>query len=256
MTNKTGGPDFQSGQPNALEIANRISSPNAANFGGMLRRSGRMIYEDHLTDASATARWTISVSGAGGSVTMDNTKSFAGANSVKLLTGAVSGNNAGVDKIIPAFISKFGLDALVFFQATPSWTLDFIIRYSPLFTATSQRRIDGGIRLQSDGGAGISLLYLSNPASYSFTLVSSNFYFPGNAGWHEVKVTADPVNLRLGQFSLDGTTFDLSNIVGGMSTGNASADFPSVDVSALLITNKASAETVWLDEILVTTDEP
>lgn len=247
------------------EVANRIT----LGAGGGLSRSGNWIFYDAFDDAQALARWDASATG-GGTVTLANTIIYRGTQAVKFLTAAAISNQCTLQRAIPVSpVNKFGVEFMFRPQTQANWELRFILthNYLPLQTGSG-----GGFQTARVYIAkGDDLTVLDETVTVTYGTASST----NNSGrlpriqagfWHNIKLTFDPSvvagplggigqygTLRLNNYILDLSGFPLQS---GTLITPKSTDLQYTQFLIAFRNNEALAKEAWLDDIIITNNEP
>ena len=218
------------------ELAARLGSIDT------FERQGTVFHMDNMEHT--LGNWVIGIDGAGGAVTRSTQSYLSGTSSCKILTGAVGGNYANITKRLPyPVISRNGMEANVALVGD-DFLFDMMIDYS---TGTALKRY--GIRFDEPD----SELQIHTPEDSYETFETNIDLIRTEKAFNFIKLVIDAVNEKYVRLIINETTYDLSayapeTIVTGISK--------SIYTHFTLVTAAAASKTCYIDNVIITTNEP
>lgn len=212
--------------------------------------NGRIIYFDAMQGAPAD-RWTVNA----GTAAVDATKSVRQSQSYKLTTAATIGSPAEITKGVPLSVpasGHVGLEASFLWSNTgATWTTGFNLNIQSGFNLPMRRFF-----CQLVKAAGVYTLQLSNIAgSWQTVYTLQGFGIFANT-WFNMKLVGDLNTGAYASLTFSGQPIVLpvgiSSPPQGLQTGDGC--FFGLDFSHT--TNTTTAESLNLDDIVATVDEP
>lgn len=234
---------------NAIEAAARMMKGIPG-----LHREGSVLFVEDFEGTTPLSHWSLNPS-VGGSVAIDGTISHSGAASCKFVVAAGGGLQTEILKAFPATPDVLGIrtmfrptaanaaSAYDLYLALNVWSgLAGIpsrygyLKFSRLTNGTKTLAVANGINPDA---------FLENPLIMGF--VADIF----TDVWHDLKVTLNPATGQMVKGYLDGKTYDLSPYPMKATSGiNTSGMIVQPDI--YLVNRAAFAESLWLDDIVVT----
>lgn len=236
------------GQPDFSTTAPKTTVYSLVDLGELAARLGSIVTHDRRGDVvllddfeSGLEGWEIITNGANSAVALTSTRYRSGGFSIKLVTGAVNGNYASIRRHVPYPVTgRFGYELSWASGSTPFYH-GFNIGF---YTGTTLYRgiieyvpSTGGIRYTSGGGT----TYFGTPG-----LVLSTSLF------NVLKVVIDMEGRNYVRCILNETEYSLADIALQSSASGAS---PHMYVDYLIYTT-AGAKTVYVDDAIITQNEP
>lgn len=240
------------------ELAARITGVGL----GQLHRTGApQLVREGFEDATAlTARWNVFA--ATGAVTI-GAMAFSGPGSCKFVTGAAIGNFNSISRLFAGYPTAYGIDIMVGLYdtggaASEGFTVEIEGVFSPGLGNGNKKSPDVLLENKA-GGGGLWDLYFFDGAGKQTLLSGIQLIAETNPvkqpAWHNLKVVFDPVANLYKAIYLDQLAFDVSGYTlsdyGAQSYSGVSI-LPAVSVR----NTSANAHTVYVDDVIVTRDEP
>lgn len=205
-------------------------------------RRGDVIWLDDFEEG--IIKWATEVSGAAGAVTADTSRARNGAVSVKVVAGLTEGQESGIQKSLPfVALSPFGFEVSA---SLPS--ADFYLRLR-LVVYTGTAWYEAAIRYWSPT---TTFQYLDSSGVWQ-NLAPVYGVGAGAAMWNSFKLVADFTTFKYVRFIANGRTYLLTGLA--LQTG-ASSTTPSIFVAAKLSAANAVAVSAYLDDVIITQNEP
>jgi len=217
-----------------------------------LNPTGKVFWQDDFEQytAAVTEKWTQNA----GTISFDTTKPFRGKNAMKLLTGAVAGNVATAAKIFGLmpeerlgmefwFLSQSGVAnirriafEIQYFDGTN------IHYFSPFWVGT-----EGGLQQKwKYVGAAWAELDIPSGAQKLYVEAASPI-------WHHLKATVDVQKDEYLKLICDEKTFNLRGLD---CTVDVDASLPQFYITIFIITETATAISLFVDDLILTDQEP
>lgn len=238
-----GSPDFNQ-QPTAAPTSNQGETPNRVLMGGGSNsQSGRWLWASGFE--SGLAEWYIAASRF---VALDSSIAYQGANSATLTTQAIANDYARLLKILMPYGSSFGLEmafaiGLEFFQ----YEISFII----LGKNKAAGQAQGNIIITVNPGVSANLYYV-NSANARVLISSIKGQFETAAfAFRYIKIVYDPMENLYKRVYFNRTIFELN--VPGRYIGGAD-ETSTFDI--MVTTLAADSVKMWIDNVIITADEP
>jgi hypothetical protein len=239
-----GHPDWGAGAPGNLvaslsdmaELAVRLGSPVS------YYRTGRVLY---MTDAEASLGSLSAITvNLGSSVTPYNGTAFAGDRSIRLQTDGSNVDTVSVLKTIHLHpTSNLGAE-WAFSTSSTGIALAFNV-----FCRTGSHLIQFEIVYDQASG---SLYYLNG--SSSLVLIATGFLISTTyKAFSFLKLVVDPVGGKYVRLMLNQRLYDLSAI---LAPSSVSVSAEGIDVELSLSNGAPAVKAVFLDNFIITTDEP
>lgn len=227
--------------------------------GGSNARSGRWIwatgFESGLAEVDPFAA-------AGGTLpTIDTTKAYMGKQSLKIQHAAVVGAYGNVRKylyspVVPeAENSRFGLESMmaIFIDNKPmriSWRMVTQLPQNLFPNVYCEYRI----RLEVIGNGDGDLYYFNNAGAYTLIAPVDAYLFNLPTMFHYSKLVIDANTGLYSKFIFDNAAYDLSGIQCRQLAGTAPYLYNEIQYESR--TAVANVAGVWIDNVVITADEP
>ncbi len=238
-----GGPDYGVGAPKATIYSLQDMAELAVRLGSIVSfdRRGDVIWLDDFEDG--IIKWQAFLGGVGSAIASDTTMARNGAKSAKLTTAALADDNVHLTKyMVYPVLSSMGFE-ISWSTVESTWEIDLMIGIWDGTTAYSGMveidQEDGVLRVWGDDGL-----------PHTFGTIS---YYLTYHMWHTAKVVIDAVAKKYKRFILDSVEYDLSDYAVG---GSALVAPKRMTVDALFRTRAAAAKSLYLDDAIVTQNEP
>lgn len=228
--------EYQGGDPvNNAELAARLGSIHTFD------RRGEVIFQDDFEDG--ISKWGVG-GDAGYSVAASTAYARSGATSAKLVTGATSGNSAYIVRRLPyPSLAKYGLESHI-------TLLDAAVEYEWWFQLYDGTNLTQTIiRLKTNVG---TLAYMDSGGVYQTFATLASLYV-GQDLFHAAKLVSNFKDGKFSHFLFNNNVYDLSQYAGLVS---ASAILPHLYVAIYLLTLANAAKTGYIDDVIVTQNEP
>lgn len=253
----SGSPDFGknvSTNPTSPSYDSGEDTTRLLMGGGSQARSGRWIYATGFEDGNLASIIQGSSLGFTGTETLDYTKSYQGAASLRMATQAVINTWSNFSKYVLPPGSRFGME-MMFCRTltTPDFQHEFMIQMTYMGNPVlGLQRVIGSIKIIFVNSGNVKIYY-RNPA-IGFTLIQDiTPYFTNLENlWHYIKFVVD---VRTGQYVrlyFDDLLIDMS----GFSAYTAGGVYPQLHFQTQLLTSTVNQQIYHIDNVVFTADEP
>jgi len=224
------------GQIDQGELAARLGSIDTFD------RRGNIVWMDDFE--GTCLNWYASGIGAGHSETLSAARSWTGSQSVKLVTGAVANSAAYIRKTLSAPMDTcVGVEMHMFPASSNAIFLLYLYGY------TGTREYQAMLTYDPDG---YKLSYM-NSAGDDVELDTTVAWDSVNAHWVPIKLVIDWDNLEYKRILIGQSEHDLTGTA-MQSTG--SGTLPIIKIWLYWYTEAAAAKTLYIDNVIVTQNEP
>lgn len=244
----SGSQDFNA-QPTATPTSNAGEAPNRLLMGGGSNsQSGRWLWASGFE--SGLAEWTNASTPPKAILTTTSGFVYQGAQGLQLQTSGVINDVAFIEKRMYAQGSRFGLECM--FAIVPTNTQTFEISIEGPAT-TAGRRSFGAARIFYDSGGPTCVLNLSTGAGSPVVTGLYNTYISNtNLYHHYFKLSFDTRDGSFLRCLFDDLVFDLSAI----SAGTFANTRKYYSFKMALTSGSANQDLAWIDNVVITADEP
>lgn len=248
----TGQPDFLQSPSSNLSSPSYDNAEDATRLlmgGGAQSRGGRWVwatgFESGLAEVIATT------SGTGSEVTIETgaNQVYQGAQSVKLKTGATASYFAGVSKTQFSQGQNFGFELICSFEQVALGAVEFHVSITGPHADSGQGAVGKiviVINAQYSGG-----VYLDVNGTRTLLSAIDDYLEDNPDNWHYIKLIFNSKTNTLSRFYFDDKVFTLN------TSGYQFARQTQVLLfRASLITMTNRAAVAYMDNVVITTDEP
>ena len=218
------------------ELAARVGSPVTFD------RRGDVVWFDDFEQPGG--KWQIATSGVGATVVRNYVSARNGTFSLNMITGDAVDNYATISRRMPMFNDqRVGVEANIEFSDNTKYTRLWVQWYDGTNYTT------GAVRY-NDLTPGFEVL---TPGSVWVAITPTIGLYSTLHLWHNIKLVVDYETDKYVRLMVDGVEYDLSAY---SLTSLASADYPNLFIS-LQVTNAAAGNHgIFLDDFIVTINEP
>lgn len=239
-----GSPDFNQ-QPTAAPTSNLGETPNRVLMGGGSNsQSGRWLWASGFE--SGLAEWYIAGSRF---VALDSAIAYQGANSATLTTQALANDYARILKILMPYGSSFGLEmafaiGLEFFQ----YEISFIILGK---NKANNLKAQGEIIITVNPGVSANLYYVNISGARVLIANIKTQFETASFAFRYIKIVYDPWENVIKRVYFNRALYELN--VSGRLVGSAD-ETTTFDI--MVTTLAADSVKMWIDNVIITADEP
>jgi hypothetical protein len=206
-------------------------------------RRGEVMFQDSFEDN--LNRWVLSGAGAGYSAALSTNAARSGARSVKMITGATSGNSCVITRNLayPA-LNQFGLEAHI------TSSVDLLKQLTLYFVAGATAYYAS---LRHDGANG-KLQYLNTGGTYTDIVAVAMAIDPSWNLFNSFKIVANPLTRKYVRAIVNDVSYDLSTVAlrpvffGGLTT------YMAAEIT--IGTQENASRFAYVDDAIVTSNEP
>lgn len=210
--------------------------------GGSNSASGRWLwatgFENGLSEFSSSPSNAIDSNNLG--------QIYQGVYSGVLTTTAIVGNTQNYSKTLFAQGQRYGLEAMIRPQSPCEVWLLIV---GPYKDRGNRSFLQFVLKIDTAGSSGI---YTRVGATDTLVADVSDYFTPTSLYYHYFKAVGDPKNNAFIRVMLDDQTFELNNFPGLLVPGN---DRP-ISFGLYIKTTTAAIKTMYVDNIVITADEP
>ncbi len=231
--------------------------------GGANSRSGRWLWASGFESdevGAGSKNLNLFMNGAGSvsvvtmaqavSGTLDNSI-WQGNHCLQISTGALNNDNSYPYKILPWSNGKLGIELMFTFPFAPTPDLEFQMEISHFGYTTghySQARL-----ILVLGAAGVANLYRDNNGARVLLQNVAGYFDTTRGPWHFIKLVFDPLQNLYSRVLFDNLVFQFPTATPGFI--GAAAGFYDRFLFGLA-TKSANARSIWIDNLILTSDEP
>jgi len=239
-----GAPDFGVYTPKSTVVTLEDLAEQAVRLGSIVNfdRKGDVVWFDDFEDG--IEQWTVTLTGNRGSALWSPTKPRNGSFSFELITGATNEDEVAITKYfsLPA-LSRMGFE----YHFTSHAKLQYII-FGQAMSEDTARKI-GSIKYDK---VAETWYYYKEDVGW-VALFPTMHLDDGGSAFHSVKIVLDFTTNYYVSLLVDKTLYDLSSYPLRSQT---LAFTPSLLIQVTTRNNSAFAATVYLDDVIVTQNEP